>query len=325
MTHLLEQHGDQTSFVSARKDAWHRLGTVLPDCFDAQTALETAHLANWNVRKEPMQTVSGLAIPDKFANVRTNPYTGETDVLGVTGNQYVPIQNEDHVEFLNTLTDESGAHFETAGSLKGGKEVFVTMKLPESMKIAGVDEVETYIAALNSHDGSSSFRLLVTPVRVVCANTQAAAIKQARSSFAIRHMASGAKRIGEAREALGLTFQYLAGFQEEAERMINETCTLQEFSKIVDQITGVVSVANSARANTSIATDRENLFYAFDQSPTVQDIKGTRWGAYQAVTEWADHMFPVRGNDKETARALRTASGSNDKLKIMAWSQLATV
>ena len=34
---------------------------------------------------------------------------------------------------LDTITDESGAHFETAGALFGGRQVFVTMKLPKTM------------------------------------------------------------------------------------------------------------------------------------------------------------------------------------------------
>lgn len=45
---------------SARVDAWHRLGTVLPDTFDADTALRTARLSDWNVRRSPLATTSRL-------------------------------------------------------------------------------------------------------------------------------------------------------------------------------------------------------------------------------------------------------------------------
>ena len=51
---------------------------------------------------------------------------------------------------------------------------------------SGVDPVGLYLAACNSHDGSSAFRLLVTPVRIVCANTQAAAISRAKASLTLR-------------------------------------------------------------------------------------------------------------------------------------------
>src|SRR3546814_11921027 len=85
------------------------------------------------------------------------------------------------------MADESGAIFDTAGSLRVGRQVFITMQLPNSLTIGGTDRVDLNIAALNSHDGSSAFRILVTPVRVVCANTQSAALRNHESSFSLRH------------------------------------------------------------------------------------------------------------------------------------------
>lgn len=202
MAHDLEtwSGGQATSFVSARQHAWHRLGTVLPAEFDAAAAMRHARLGGWNVRTQALQTtpvlsadgVDVLAVADHFATIRTNPVNGRPDVLGVVGRGYTPIQNEEHADLLNALVDESGAHFETAGSLRGGRQVFLTMKLPTTMLIGGIDAVDLYIVACNSHDGTSAFRLLVSPVRVVCGNTQALAIRRAQSSFSIRHT-SGAR------------------------------------------------------------------------------------------------------------------------------------
>ena len=133
------------------------------------------HLGGWNVRKVALTAteitengVSTIDVPGSFATVRTNPFTGEPAALG---SGYHPLQNEEHAEFLNHLADESGAIFDTAGSLRGGRQVFVTMRLPKHLNVGGTDRVDLNIAALNSHDGNSAFRLLVTPVRVVCANT----------------------------------------------------------------------------------------------------------------------------------------------------------
>ena len=83
-----------------------------------------------------------------YATVRTNPFTGRPEALGVVGDLYTPMQNEDHAAFLNTLADESGAIFDTAGSLNGGRQVFITMRLPDTMKIGGTDRVDVNIAAL---------------------------------------------------------------------------------------------------------------------------------------------------------------------------------
>ena len=131
MSHELDQTDGITSFA-AREDAWHRLGTVLGRAMTAEEALELAHLKGWNVRKLPLVGIEPtmdddgvgedhIVVPGKFATVRTNPVNGFTEPLGVVGNQYVPVQNEDHTDLLNALVDESGAHFETAGALWGGR------------------------------------------------------------------------------------------------------------------------------------------------------------------------------------------------------------
>ena len=123
---------------------------------------------------------AALTVPEQFATVRTNPITGASRLLGVVGSKYEPVQNEASCTLLDALIDESGAVYETAGALQGGRETFVTMKLPTSMTFDGQDgskdRTDWYLAALNSHDGSSAFRFLVTPIRIVCANTQNAAI-----------------------------------------------------------------------------------------------------------------------------------------------------
>ena len=147
MAHELDITDGQVSFANSRSDAWHRLGQSVGHTMTAREALQASHLAGWNVRKMPLQvpqepvvddagvtTPAPLSVPDFYATVRTNPINGRLDVLGVVGSKYEPVQNEASCELLDALVDQSGgAHFETAGALRGGRETFVTMKLPDSM------------------------------------------------------------------------------------------------------------------------------------------------------------------------------------------------
>ena len=320
MAHQLETWSDgSASFVSAREHAWHRLGTVLPQEFDAAQAMEYAKLGGWNVRKVALQTAPvidaygvtpSLPVPDQFATVRTNPVTGTTEVLGVVGAGYTPIQNEAHATLLDTLVGQAEARFETAGSLRGGRGVFLSMKLPDTMLIGGVDPVDVYLIALNSHDGTSAFRLLVSPVRVVCANTQALAIRRARSSFSIRHTSGANGHIAEAREALGLTFKYIDAFQAEADRMIEQTITDAQFDDIIAQLWSTDS--DSPRSQTIRQNRSLVLKQLLRESPTNQAIRGTRWASYQAVTEYLDHYAPTptAKGDPAVARAERVATST---------------
>jgi hypothetical protein len=44
MSHQIETHGSRAAAVFARIDAWHRLGTTLPDVFTAEEAMRVGHL-----------------------------------------------------------------------------------------------------------------------------------------------------------------------------------------------------------------------------------------------------------------------------------------
>jgi len=332
MAHQIETIGSRASFVSAQVPAWHRLGTVLPDRFTAEEAMTHANLGGWNVRKIGLQTVAEIGasgvtapvlMPEFVATVRTNPHTGQVEPLGVVGSGYHVIQNEDHAEVLNRLVDDSGAIFETAGSLHGGRQVFLSMKMPETMLIGGVDAVDLYLVALNSHDGSGAFRLLVSPIRVVCANTQAAALRHHRSSFSIRHTSGAKARIEQARQALGLTFAYATQFQAEAERMISATIATDEFEQIIGKAFPE-STSTTSRGRTA-ATDRvAKIKQLLRFSPTLPDeFRKTRYGAYQAITEYVDHHAPTRTRTgASAARAERAVLGSGVGIKSAAFDLL---
>lgn len=331
MSHHIETHGDQAAAIFAREDAWHRLGTTVADAFTAEDAMTLGHLGGWDVRKVPLTAteitaggVDVVEVPDNFATVRTNPFTGQPEALGVVGSKYRPIQNEEHADVLNTLVDESGAVFETAGSLRGGRQVFVTMKLPHHVKVAGVDDVEVNLAALNSHDGSQAFRLLVTPTRIVCANTQAAALRDARASYAIRHTSSATSRIQAAREALGMTTAYVEAFEVEAERMIQQTMTDAEFHRLTVDLFGDPAEAETKRATTTMRDRADTLTSLWADASTQQNIRGTRWAGLQAVVEYVDHFAPVRGRDKATSRAERVLTSADvERVKSQAWELCA--
>jgi phage/plasmid-like protein (TIGR03299 family) len=334
VAHDIEQFTDgSAAFASARISAWHGLGTVTEGAMTAEEAMRIASLADWNVRKLPLTATeltadgaTSLEVPQHFATARTHPKTGRTETLGVVGSDYHPVQNEQHAEFLNLLADESGAHFETAGSLKNGRQVFLTMRLPQSLTIGGNDQVDLYIAAINSHDGGSAFRTVVTPVRVVCANTARAAINNARSSFVVRHTAGAKARIAQARSALGLTVRYAEEFEKAAQRMIQAEMTLSELKSVVDELWPVQD-NDSPRAKTNQRERWGQISNLFEHAETQAGIRGTRWAGYNALTEYANHVAPARGKteaDKMQARAERVISGAATPLMERAFA-LTTV
>jgi phage/plasmid-like protein (TIGR03299 family) len=327
MAHELETLGNgQTAFVSARQSAWHRLGTVTDDCMTAEQVMAKAFLGGWMVRKIALQgvetTSDGVSIiecPDKRMTVRTNIVTGATEYLGIVGTDYTTVQNEEAAEVLNRLVDESGAHFETAGSLRGGRMVFITLKLPSGMQIAGVDDMDLYLCATTSHDGTSALRVDASPIRVVCANTQRAAIAHSKGSYTFRHTFNVRQQIAQAREAMGLMWKFLDGFQTEAEKMLNETLSMGEFEKVIAQLWPVAYDASETTRNNA-KKRASTLRYLIRDADTQAAIKGTRWAGFQAVTEYVDHFAPAKD---AAVRANRAVTGPVAELKTRAFELLS--
>lgn len=330
MAHNLDITAGKTSFVSARKDAWHQLGTILPDTFTAEEAMEHGLLGGWNLRKVAINAQvtekQQLIIPRQYAVVRNNPVIRtQHDVMGVVGENYTIMQNESLGHLLNLLVDESGAHFETAGAIDGGRKVFITMKLPGNIRVGGGDRVDNYIVLMTSHDGSTSTIFMITPVRVVCENTLNFAFSGSSNMFRVRHTIGADKiMIQQAREALDFTFDYLDVFQEQAERLINTTLTQNQFEEIIMRNFGAPEDApNSTITRTENKMDQ--MAQLFADAHTQEGIRDTAWAGLNALTEWYDHFSPVRGAGNVTGgedtlrarKALLDPDFKNQALRLM--------
>jgi len=320
----IEQFEDGTAaFFSNREVAWHKLGTVTDKALNAEDALKTAQLDSIvKVSEESIYTkVDGkeIGLPKKFLTYRDHPKKG-LSALGVVGTRYTPIQNLEAFEFLNHIADETGAAFETAGSLGNGARVFMTMKFPESMALAGgQDVIDNYIMAVNSHDGSSAFIVAVTPIRAVCTNTVRLALAQAKSKISLKHTAGATQKVQQARETLGVVFAYQAAFEAEVEAMLSIKVTDAQYKKFVEAVIPEPKKKDPSDRQLNSVEKKRGELMALWNAPTQQNVAGTAWAAYNAVAEWADWVKPIRGAEgKEDLRSERMLFGGAEKLKARA-------
>lgn len=310
------------------------IGTPLDGGMTAAEALAAAGLTGWNVRKAPVQTITEdgiFEVPGHYAIVRNDPTTGLVQPLcdgktgGMVGNVFVPIQNEDNADVLSYITGEYGARFTAGGQLQGGKRTFLSMQMPETLLIGGVDPLTMNIVGFNSHDGSSAFHLATTPVRVWCANQQRAVIKGAHTHFSIHHTKNAQDRIRQVRIAMLDTLAYTKAFKAEADALLGAPMSTNQFvTKIVGEMWQVDPDAKTSRAATMNTNRLDELVRLFTVAETNALIRGTAWCGYQAITEYLDHTQPVRAKGSpEAARAERTLLGRNDGVKAQAFARIA--
>lgn len=248
----------------------------------------------WNVGLETLTTASGTLVPGKFASVRST----DGAVLGVVGRQYQVIQNAEAFQFADNLVDDGQAKYETAGSLRGGQVVFLAMELNHlDLTLDGDDvggnSVKTYLLLSNSHDGSRALEADITKVRVVCANTLNVAIKGASRRFRIRHSGSIDGKLTAARKALGIAFTYDKAFEAAAQKLISKKVVDQQVEDIFRRaVWPIAEDANEARLDSHPST---LAFATYKNSDNLAPIRGTAWGALNAVAEFVDHEQEYRG------------------------------
>jgi len=317
MAHELETQNGVASFASFREPAWHGLGTVFTEEKNTAEMLAAANLNNWNVRLEDVNIPTHLSSDKNYQYVvRTNPTDNtQTDILGVVGERYHVLQNEDLFSFGDNILD-GGGRWETAGAIRGGRVVFGSLALERETVLDpnGVaDKVKTYLLINTSHDGSIAIQASITPVRVVCANTLNLALggvgrkrnKGIKQSFKIRHTQTAQGKVAIAREALGLANTYMDEFDKMAHAMIQKEITAVDFNKII-----LAAYPKPEKDTKGAIKKWENKVDTINDIYTGEFngmIANTAWGAFNALTERLDWYRSARGGNNESI--LAAASG----------------
>lgn len=310
------------TFASRKEPAWHGLGTVFDGTVSTREMLALSHLNDWNVRLEEVTYPDNYSVVSPAHSVvRTHPFTGQPDVLSIVGDRYKVLQNEELFDFGDAMTD-GGATWETAGSIKNGRVVFGSLSVPREFILdpqGANDKTVSYLLVHTSHDGSSSVQANITPVRVVCQNTLNVAVKGSKQSFKIRHTQTVAGRMEQARHALGLTFDHMDAFEKMAKELFETSITNAQFDKLVaglypkpDEMSKMASTKYEAKIDTI-----QNLYRV---AKTQDNIRGTAWGALNALTERVDYYRTARTGNNDSLMA--SASGfdvqtNTEKNKIL--------
>lgn len=273
MAHMVE------AMFSAREVPWHGLGVVTEDVLTAQAAIIAGGL-DWDVELRKMYAAtsdkkSKVLVPGSNAVVRVT----DDSVLGVVKSRYVPFQNRDAFAFADSLVDSGEAKYETAGSLRKGAEVFLTMKVPGHILIAGEDAHDMYILLRTSHDGTKAISVMIVMIRVVCMNTLTMAVAGAKQKWSMPHVSTIEGRLGEARETIGMSFAYSDEFVRMGDQLVATKITDDMLHDLLEDV-----LPDRPKTDERIDT----IMSLYHDSPT-NGFYGTGWGALNAVTEYYDH------------------------------------
>ena len=283
---LIIMSADVETMFYVRETPWHGLGVKVEKALSSRKALEIAGL-NWNVIQKPIYTDDNVLIPSFKANVRES----DGKILGVVTDRYKIVQNKEAFAFTDSLLGE-GVKYETAGSLQGGKKVWLLANLPEKYKILD-DEVNSYMVFSNSHDGTGAIKVAMTPIRVVCNNTLNLALSSAKRVWSANHTGNINAKLDEAMKTLLLAEHYMKNLNDEAEVLSKVRLTDKKVMNFVNELLPLPEDASKIQEK-NITNLRDDMKLRYFDAPDLIYLPKSAWRFVNAVSDFSTHAAPVR-------------------------------
>ena len=322
---------------------WHGgvdgIGVEVEDGLTAVEALELKNRRgvslNWTLDKKPLYSEethgSGLKSYKKASVDGNGSYelirsdNGRRIAYATEG--YEVFQNREQAELVDGLLETGLLTIDTCGSLKNGKIVWFLAKIGESEVVPG-DLVEQFILCYTAHDGSSSFRLLPTNVRVVCHNTSTEALRRGQGAgISIKHTKNMRNYIKPAIQALNWAIESsnesIEKYKQMAQIQMN-TAQMTEFAKRVacfgiseknirDEQTGQLK----NRIQNKVDQVLFKIHAGAGQRGDIAGVRGTAWAAFNGMTDWANNERSTDGKTdlaRMENRLLSIVKGSSARL-----------
>jgi len=327
--------------ASKHRSAWVRGGTAVT----ANSASDAATQAglNWTVRTGELVAIATpltmdengvtsakyVDVPKKQAIIRED----NNSVIGIVGTKYKVVQNMEVFNALDTLVDAGDARYAAAGEFNGGSNIWMVLELPRGVSVAN-DPHAAFLLVKTSHDGSSS--VVIKPIieRLFCANQVNGLISNGRNrkfneyTYRMSHTTNQELSVADIRNITNLTYTAIADYELVANNLMQKRMTREQtlnFFKNVWALPSTVEdkpydlLTRGERKQQTIAKEaRAKAWAIYNESETQENIRGTAFGAWHAVVEFADHY--ATGGAERLAAA--TLSGRNDRVKTKALSLL---
>lgn len=288
--------------VLAGQGAWHGLGKITKNALNPFAALREAGL-EWTV--EESTSITGIFNPGEDAEYRVATDSAKVlvrsddkSVLGVVGPDYVPFQNQQLAELADGLrkATDGVAEVETAGSIRGGRRVWMLLR-SKSVEFGGAgDETVPYLFIANGHDGSLALKAIPTGVRVVCSNTFHLALGARRNGLSFRHTLNLNSRVSELALAVKKWDETIVQGAEVAKRMAAKPVTREQVQALwLDVIQRLDGEVPTNPKNGWEENRRERAVAGLAHAAQVFDRESQQfganlWVAANAATNWVQHV-----------------------------------
>ena len=167
----------------------------------------------------------------------------------------------------------------------------------------------------------------VTPIRIVCANTLGAALRQAdhgvaaQRTFRFRHTGNLQAKFAEARHVLGMTINYQKQFKELADRMASEPIAEWALERRVLRHLWTINEDMGKLARQNRERTIENVLAVFRGRGLAGDTTGnspsTKWVAFNAIAEHLDYGRRYTSRTNQVQRSFEETALKQQALELV--------
>ena len=259
---------------------------------------------DWKVTLENVfikgQTMD-VEVPDRYATVKWNGAGAEP--LAVVGSRYKVLQNDKIFSCLDDIVQNSDARYGAAGELKGGNVVWATIELPANVTV-GDDPHNAYVIARTSHDGSLPFQMTPVVNRIGCTNQINAAMMSGKAKgiyYRVKHSPNSSVNVNDIRQAFKIMNEDVAKYATVSSYLRSIEFSNEEFKNFIKRVYPLPSkiefspyeMLSAGERTSKTRTERSRasaLNVWIGETHTQDNIKGTKFGAFQAIVEATDHF-----------------------------------
>lgn len=304
MAHMITKN-DSLMYSGAKP--WHGIGKEVGDVLTASEALIAAGLT-WQVEEQRVYAEDGKEITEYKAIRRADT----KEVFQVSSKGYKIVQNQDAFKMFDEIVGTGMAKYEVAGSLKGGRIVWMLAKLPFDFTVMkGKDEVKSYMHLVMSHDGTLALQSYESPIRTVCWNTLNASLGQRTNSVYGRHTKNvHTNFVSRAQKVLADARRYFQEFQQASEALAKKQMTSFQIDSFLHQLFEVDDKKEASTRSLNMVSEVKRLVET-GKGTNIPGVRGTAWGAWNAVTEWVDWERSTKGSSEGRLASSWLGSGAD--------------
>ena len=278
----------KTVDYESRGTPWGQLGTDISSCQTITDALRISGL-DWTVRQAPVQSVE--TFPVLASGYKLNIRESDNMPLGIVKDRYRVIQNDEAFAFTDSLAEE-GVKFQQAGRFQQGRRVWILAKLPEKYSFGG-DNIAPYILFINSHDGSTGIKVIMTPIRVICCNMLNLAIRSASRTWSAIHAGDISLKLQDARMTLIRAHSYMESLEHEVGLLNKNILGQSDVVALTDYLLPVDEKMSDLQKRNVLA-QKEELLERYYHAPDLVEMPNTAYRYINAVSDFATHAEPLR-------------------------------